>query len=528
MTFWQDVLKASDIGPAFPWVILGFLLVAFLMAIYDPTARKRLRAAVVILVLAFIGTLLAGALLDYISEDTYFGYRCVRDLGVLLRTVAIVTLIGVIIFDVLLPAIRLQPPAILRDILLAVAYLLTAAISLMRLETGLTGVITTSAVATAVIGFALQSTFENVMGGMSLQMDRTINVGDWIKVEMFEGVVREIRWRQTSIETRDWNTVIIPNSVLMKSAVTVLGRMHGRPRQTRRWIYFQIDHGIPTDDVMTIVVSALRDEPIPGVAAEPEPNCILKDLRDAWQTFAVRYWLTDIAADDATDTVVRARVISALRRNNISFSFPTQSLMLHSMDADYTRREEEKGTAQRLAAVARVSIFDTLTENERNELANRLVVTPFTRGEVITRQGSQADCLFIITKGDAEVRVSSDTGDISNGHSHPHSPSKTVATLRTGDFFGEMALLTGATRTATVVATTDTTCYRLDKESFIDILRRRPAIAEGISHILARRRVELDAAKDHLDAESQRQRLQSTEGDLLAKIRRFFTLDSSH
>ena len=79
------------------------------------------------------------------------------------------------------------------------------------------------------------------MGGLALQTERTINVGDWVRIDQHEGQVIEIRWRQTSIETRNWDTVVIPNSYLMKSEVMVLGRRTNAPRQHRQWVYFNID-----------------------------------------------------------------------------------------------------------------------------------------------------------------------------------------------------------------------------------------------------------------------------------------------
>jgi CRP-like cAMP-binding protein len=103
--------------------------------------------------------------------------------------------------------------------------------------------------------------------------------------------------------------------------------------------------------------------------------------------------------------------------------------------------------------------------------------------------------------------------------------SEHVASLGAGDYFGEMALMTGEPRHATVVALTDSHCYRLDKESFHDILRRRPEIAEDISHALARRRVELEAVKEELDEEATRQRMSHTQSDMLQRIRSFFKLD---
>jgi CRP-like cAMP-binding protein len=164
-------------------------------------------------------------------------------------------------------------------------------------------------------------------------------------------------------------------------------------------------------------------------------------------------------------------------------------------------------------ALKRVELFNSLTDEELRELATHLRTAPFVRGEVITKQGAEAHWLYIITKGDAEVRFSLD-GKL----------SEHVATLHLGDFFGERGMMTGERRSADVIALTDVECYRVDKESFNDILRKRPELAEDISQVLARRRVELEAAREGLNDEAKRVRLRSHQGDLLQRIRSFFAL----
>lgn len=121
-----------------------------------------------------------------------------------------------------------------------------AALTLLgRHGVDLSEIIATSAVVTAVIGFSLQDTLGNIMGGMALQLEQSIGVGDWVRVGEVEGIVREIRWRQTSIETRSWETVVVPNSALMKSQVTVLGRRQGQPRLHRISVEFNVDFRHP-------------------------------------------------------------------------------------------------------------------------------------------------------------------------------------------------------------------------------------------------------------------------------------------
>ena len=515
MGFWQNVHTAAGMG-ALHWLVLGFLLAAFLLFGFIPAERPRIRTAVLLFALSFAGLLAAGALLSYGFTDKSTAYRWTRWAALFIESVAIINLASVLVFDVLLDAVRLKPPRIMRDLLLAFAFIIVALTLLSSSGVDLTGIVATSAVITAVIGFSLQDTLGNIMGGMALQMERTISVGDWVRMpDQQEGRVTEIRWRQTSIETRNWDTIVIPNSVLMKGQVTLLGRRAGAPRQHRQWVYFNVDFRHSPTQVIDAVEAALRAEPIPNVALEPAPHCLVIDFKESYIHYAARYWLTDLALTDPTDSIIRGRIYYALRRAGIPLSIPAQSIFI--TEEDESRRERKRGEEiqERVEALQNVDLFNTLTGEERRELAAQMVEAPFVRGEAMTRQGAQAHWLYIITKGSAEVRVAVDGDKL----------IKKVATLGDGDFFGEMGLMTGEPRTATVVAETDVLCYRLDKEAFNDILRRRPEIAEDISHILARRRVELEAVREGLNEEAKRQRLQHAQGDLLKRIRSFFTLE---
>jgi small-conductance mechanosensitive channel len=515
MSFWQYLQTAAGVGGAFHWLALGFIIIALALSTLIPTERRRIRVATLLFLFSIVGLIIAASLLYYgFDPVTSTAYRWVRWAAKFILSVAIINLASVIVFDVLLGAVKLKPPRILRDLLIAFSYIVVAITLLSRSGVDLTGIVATSAVITAVVGFSLQDTLGNVMGGMALQMERTIGVGDWIRVDQQEGQVVEIRWRQTSIETRNWDTVVIPNSVLMKGQVLLLGRRLGAPRQHRQWVYFNVDFRYAPTTVVETVEAALRAEPIQNVASEPAPHCLVQEFKDSYITYAARYWLTDLALTDPTDSVVRSRIYFALRRAEIPLSIPAQSLFI--TEDDERRRERKHGEEinRRVESLSRVELFHTLTEDERRALADRLILAPFVRGEAMTRQGAEAHWLYIMTVGDAEVRVAVD-GNL----------NKKVATLHAGDFFGEMGLMTGAPRTATVVAQTNAECYRLDKKSFQDILQRRPEIAEDISHILARRRVELEAVREGLNEEAKLKRMSHTQGDLLRRIRDFFTLN---
>jgi CRP-like cAMP-binding protein len=350
---------------------------------------------------------------------------------------------------------------------------------------------------------------------MAVQLDRSIRVGDWVRIGETEGRVTQIRWRHTAIETRNWDTVLVPNGVLGKATVTVLGRRLGEPVQHRQWVYFNVDFRHSPTEVIDAVEAALRAETIDKVAQRPAAHCIMWEFKESYGAYAVRYWLTDLAPNDLVNSVVRSVIFAALKRAGISPSIPAQSVFVTEEDGTRRDRKEGEEMGRRVQALRGMDLFAPLTDEERRELAGRLRVAPFVRGETIMRQGSRGDWLYIMVRGEAEVRVASDDGQA----------SRHVAGLKPGEFFGEMGLMTGGERAASVVAVSDVGCYRLDKHELVDILMRRPEIAEDMARILAKRRAELDAVREGLNEEAMRQRMRSSQVDLLQRIRRFFTLD---
>jgi small-conductance mechanosensitive channel len=486
-----------------------FCAAAVILATILPSDRFKVRAAVTFFILSVVGFFFTSRL-KLPHDDFNVTWKWSHLASLFFLSIAVVTLGGTIVFDILLKALRVKPAVILCELILACCYIAAA---LLLLSHAGVEVSATSAVVTAAIGLSLQGTLSNVMGGVAIQIDRSIAVGDWIKVNDAVGVVKEIRWRQTSIETRNSDTVIIPNNVLVTSNVVVLGRFRGLPRQHRQYVYFNVDYRFAPTEVIAAVNEAVAMDSLANVSADPAPHCLLMDFKDSYASYAVRYWLTDLWADEKTDSLVRCRVVFALKRRGMNIAIPAYRTFQTEEDIERKQRIAAENVERRLAAISRVDMMSPLNDEERRCLAARLHESPFAQGEAIARQGDSSACLYVITKGEAEVRLAVD------------GSSRTLAKLGPGDFFGEMGLLTGDVRSASVLAKTDVHCLRLDKEDFMDVLQRRPQIAEAISQTLAQRRLELDAAREHLTGEAIKDRLRNTQGDLLLRIRKFFTLE---
>lgn len=418
----------------------------------------------------------------------------------------LIRILGLTAFRVLLPALRMHPPRIMEDILLVITYVIWGLVWLRVAGLDLSGLVTTSAVITGVVAFSMQETLGNILGGLALQLDNSVRIGDWIKIDDVRGRVVEVHWRHTAVCTNNGDLIVIPNSVLMKSKVHVYSR-DSKP-EFRRWVHFWIEDAVPPQQVIATVQTALRQTHIEHISSLRPPECIVTDYREGLIQYAVRYWLTNPAHDDGTDSAVRIHFYSALQRQSLSLAHPCMDIRLNT--------ESERRSSARLSAemdvrkkvLSKVALFSGLTEEELSKLARALRNTPFVKGDIITRQGAVAHWLYLLAGGEADVWFEAE------GQERIH-----CATLNAGDVFGEIGLLTGAPRGATVTARTDALCYRLDKENFEIILHDRPELADQFAHVLSDRNQVLNAIRtDHAVPEQVQQ------ATYLEGIRRFFRL----
>jgi CRP-like cAMP-binding protein len=211
---------------------------------------------------------------------------------------------------------------------------------------------------------------------------------------------------------------------------------------------------------------------------------------------------------------VRMHVYTALKRANIKLAVAEQSVHFTKESEKHEEAEHQRELARRFKTLGRVELFSQMSDEELHNLAKRLKYKPFAKGSVITKQGTPSQhWLFIIINGEAEVSLEG-----SHGEKH------VLNVLSKGDFFGEMSLMTGAPRVASVTARTDLECYRLDKEAFEEFMMARPSIAEEVAQVLVERRAQLDAARQQVNDEARGKVIQPQRSEVLETVKRFFGL----
>jgi small-conductance mechanosensitive channel len=486
---------------------LAFALIIALLAL-RPADRTRIRNSL----------LLLGVCAFAVAADGLFtslgGRRAAAlaaDVGSILVGLVLIRLVLIFAFRVVAPRVRVQVSAIVEELVM-VAFAAGWLLVWLRLSgVELSSLVTTSAVVTAVLAFSMQQTLGNVLGGVLLQLDRSLRIGDWVKIEEISGRVTEIGWRHTSVETRNRETVILPNAWLMGNHFTVIGsRADPRPLW-RRWVRLNVDFtNAPPTRVCSVLQNAVRNADIPHVAREPAPDAVLMEVDTRFGGYALRYWLDDPRPDDSTDSLVRAHVLAALQRHGMKLGAPYMEELWLEDDEAHRAAERAQELAGRRAALRQVPLFDPLSDAELEELAAHLVNAPFVAGSTMTRQGAVAHWLYMIISGEAEVWYEMPGG----------KARSLLATLGAGEVFGEMGMMTGEPRRATVTARSDVLCYRLDKAGFESVIRARPDIAEEVAKVLEKRRAGLEGGKP---APQVREGL-PRHADILEKIRDFFAL----
>ena len=473
--------------------------------------RKGLVSMVIVMAVGV--SMLAGLLRFGESLESETLVVALRELAVLVVAIGLIWIAVVFVFEGLLA--KSHVPRLLADVLLALTLVVFALYRMNEVGVNLASIITTSAVLTGVLAFSMQEMLGNLWGGIALQLDNTCRIGDWVRIDGVVGKIIGIRWRCVAVATNDGETVMVPNAVLVKGRVTVLARRGDERIPWRRPVAFFAGYDTAPSRVIALVDDALARAEIPNVAALPAPICTCQSFGDSVVHYVVLYWLADPTLDYVTDSAVRAHVYATLARNGIEIPMPRRVMLTPEWMASQRDVATTQAMASRADLLSRLSLFAALTDAERQSLAAELTDAPYVAGDLISREGDVADSLFILADGAVSVFRSA-----------KEAPGERalLAQLEAPDHFGEMGLLTGQARTATVVARTDALCYRLEKRGFDSILKARPELAETLSHVLAQRLAANDATMQALDEEARRSRTVSAAGDLLQRIRAFFDL----
>ena len=362
----------------------------------------------------------------------------------------------------------------------------------------LAALFTGSTIVGIVVGLALQDTLGNLFAGIALQADQPFQVGDVIAIgNQGTGVVEAVTWRGVKIRTFQNKLLVISNSVLGKETIEVAPRGN----LNARLVFFNTEYTVSPTKTAQLVREAVRH--VENVSNKVRPIVRVRNLGTDGIDWEIKYWVDDYAKYNDTDALIRQRVWYALRRENIEFAYPTRTIHMVPkpepvpVDVVIDRATEH---------LTSVPVFAPLSEEEIGKLARASVKRTFAPGEPIVRRGQEGRSMFVIIRGNVNVQIPGENGQ------------EVINRLTANDFFGEMSLLTGEPRSATVVADDEVDVLEIRKRALQPIFESNPELMTSVCEIIEERK-QLLMAKIH---ETDDGKPEPSHGVVLTAIRRFF------
>lgn len=370
----------------------------------------------------------------------------------------------------------------------------------------LTGAIATSAVASVVLGLALQETLGNFFAGIALQAEQPFRLGDVVRMNEHVGRVESFNWRATTIRTVGDSRIVIPNAVVAREPVEVFARAD----LNRRILSIPAPYEVAPQRIARLVREALSG--VPGLAGTQPPQVRLGSYDDSSVGYEVLYWVEDYHGVAGIDAKIRERVWYVFARNGIGFPYP------HEVEVPYEppapdgalAHGEESPVEERARWLREVDLFTPLTPEETHRLAEEARTLLFGPGEQILESGGQGGSMFVVLRGRVEIRVPTPDGD-----------RVPVSEILPGEVFGEMSLLTGEPRSADAWALEEVEVVEVRKAEMRAVLERNETLAEAFARKVSTRLNQRSEALAQVDSQTPRAQAQTP---LLQKIRRFFDL----
>ena len=380
-----------------------------------------------------------------------------------------------LIFEwMLIKRMGVTPPRLMREVLALLVYLALALLILRSMDVEVTGLVTTSAVITIVVGLALQQTLGNLLAGLALAWEQRLVPGTWVELEGETGLIEETGWRSLVVRNRRGERVLVPNSDVGAARVTILG---DGTKPAALMVDVGIAYDVPADAAKAVLLAVARDTP--GVVADPPPRIFTVAFADSAVIYRCRLWSLTPWRRNALIDAFLTRAHAALARAGMEIPFPQRTV--HHAKAveplDTTRR--------RRAALAACELFADLPADALESLAERSRMYRFAPGEAVVREGEASTALYVVGDGEAVVR----------------QRDRELARVRAGDVFGEMAFLTGSERAATVRASeTALEVLEIDESGLQSLLADRADLAGQLAEKMAVRQLEVEQLRDETGA----------------------------
>ncbi|MEP0751728.1 mechanosensitive ion channel [Trichocoleus sp. Lan] len=345
------------------------------------------------------------------------------------------------------------------------------------------------------LGFGLQNLSSNFISGLTLLFEQPIRAGDFIEVDGLLGTVENISIRSTIVRTLDGVFVIVPNVRFVENHI--INWTYKDPK-CRIHLPIGVAYGSEPILVTEALLAAARREP--GILSSPAPKVWFKGFGESSLDFQLLVWIDRPQSSDPIKSSLNFAIEHEFRDRGIKIPFPQRDIHIRNLEEITDRfhktsaidvpngkvnspnntitpntkvlaKSPDNWTLRDL--LRRVTFFESCTDLELRQLIEYGYRQLYPKGQAVCQENDPGDSFYIILTGSVEV--------------FSQKAEKYIATLHKGEFFGEISLLLGTPRSATVRTLEDSILFVVDRNDLQKLLVTHQELADQIAQKLSER-----------------------------------------
>ncbi len=275
----------------------------------------------------------------------------------------------------------------------------------------LTKFIATSAVASMILGLALQDTLGNIFAGLAINISKPYIPGDWIRLGDVEGKISAIDWRSISVETSDGYQIFVPHNQISKMNII----NYSRPtKEFLKVLYINISNRYKPSLVISLITEALKA--LPGIKKHPAPSAGIADYGFSVIRYKIVYRLNDLSDSASVASSIMQRIWYTFKRKGINI-WGDDSLYIDDTENSFKNTDFLK----------KLNFFSNATDEELDIISSSIRKSVYDNGENIHAHSDESNDIFLLYHGKINSIVTDETETVI-----------TSKALKPGWIFGEM------------------------------------------------------------------------------------------
>lgn len=351
------------------------------------------------------------------------------------------------------------------------------------------GILTTLGGLGVIIGLSLQRLVLDAFSGVLLNADSSLRLGDLVKIDI--GTLSDINWRLTTVTNLEGSKISIPNNMISGTSITNISK------QINMGMLELVYYFSPSSDdrLITEILNnaVLSVSEIGYIEKNPPPEVqLFKITHNEGAVYKIIFY-PELSKNrpDTAKHFLNIAVLRHVKAAGIDFYDSTQEKRITEGSADDFEKMETQ-EVKRLKLLKSVSIFDNLNSKGHEQILTNMTLNVFRPNQTIISQGEEGDSMHIIEKGFVKIYIKND-----------EDTNSFVTILNPGDFFGEMSLLTGEKRTATIICATDVVTYEITKDILEECIEDNPEMYDIFSKVVENKIKSTNEYFDHLSKVSE-------------------------